>query len=91
VLLAASAVVAVADIAATLLPAAAAIAGSDCIHDAGELRFWSVGWMYQEHFLQADYRYRSATKLSARRKWRPGSAVVTALKHAAAMLGAGLI
>jgi hypothetical protein len=33
---------------------AAGIAGSDCIHDAGELRFWSVGWMYQDHFLQAD-------------------------------------
>jgi hypothetical protein len=32
----------------------AGIAGSDCIHDAGELRFWSVGWMYQDHFLQAD-------------------------------------
>jgi hypothetical protein len=34
---------------------AAGIAGSDCIHDAGELRFWSVGWMYQDHFLQADF------------------------------------
>jgi hypothetical protein len=33
---------------------AAGIAGSDCIHDARELRFWSVGWMYQDHFLQAD-------------------------------------
>jgi hypothetical protein len=33
---------------------AAGIAGSDCIYDAGELRFWSVGWMYQDHFLQAD-------------------------------------
>jgi hypothetical protein len=33
---------------------AAGIAGSDCIHDAGELRFWSVGWMYQDHFLQAE-------------------------------------
>jgi hypothetical protein len=30
------------------------------------------------------------TKLSAKRKWRPGSAVVTALKLAAAMVGAGL-
>jgi len=30
------------------------IAGSDCIHDAGELRFWSVSWIYQDHFLQAD-------------------------------------
>jgi hypothetical protein len=34
---------------------AAGIAGSDCIHDAGELRFWSVDWMYQDHFLQADF------------------------------------
>jgi hypothetical protein len=37
---------------------AAGIAGSDCIHDAGELRFWSVGWMYQDHFLQADFTGR---------------------------------
>jgi hypothetical protein len=33
---------------------AAGVAGSDCIHDAGEPRFWSVGRMYQDHFLQAN-------------------------------------
>ena len=34
---------------------AAGIAGSDCIHDAGELKFPPVGWMYKNHFLQADF------------------------------------
>jgi hypothetical protein len=54
-LLVAILVIAVAGMAATAASGAAGIAGSDCIHDAGELRFWSVGWMYQDHFLQADF------------------------------------
>ena len=34
---------------------AAGTAGSDCIHNAGELKFQPVGWIYQDHFLQADF------------------------------------
>jgi Transcription elongation factor, N-terminal len=44
------AVVATTGMAATL----AGIAASDCIHDAGELKFRPVGRMYQDHFRQAD-------------------------------------
>jgi len=48
-------VIAVAGMAAKLLPARRGHAGSDCIHDAGETEVLVGRWMYQDHFLQADF------------------------------------